>query len=406
MIAAPGGGGGSVTLTACSPSTGVVGTTLTLTGTNFASPQAVLVGGVTGASILYDSSTQIRVNVPVGVSGLVSVSVAGVTLANAVTVAVFYDPFTFADLAASTTTGINGEHWETGGGQDAILGTGANGSFTRSSGTFGAVTGVQYYFGTNAANPNGWAHNLGPFTVTSVDGATIYFTGDASGAVYIPNSRPRVVSNKMHFPFRSAPALTGGAGDSSSELRMNLPSVTPEFWLEYYLTVPSNYQHRIISGYPANHKFNIAGRGASTDLLLDYELGNASADPADGSTYFAQRSSPTGAITIPTPDIAVVDVVSATGAILVGATTRIRVHRKCSSSNSATDAIFKVWAGDTVIYQKTNWNIWYATGSAWYGDPTCGFSYYYLLGYANGGFAAPTLMDVDNLSLYTSDPGW
>ena len=77
-------GGGSVTLTACSPATGVVGNTLTLTGSGFTASDAILVGDVTVTSKTFNSSTEWLAVIPAGVSGLVDVSVAGVTLADAV----------------------------------------------------------------------------------------------------------------------------------------------------------------------------------------------------------------------------------------------------------------------------------------------------------------------------------
>jgi hypothetical protein len=89
MIVVPAGGGGAaVTVTGVSPSTGVVGDTLTLTGTGFAVGQAVLCGGVTMGSINVVSATSITATIPAGVSydSAINVSVAGVTRENAVTV--------------------------------------------------------------------------------------------------------------------------------------------------------------------------------------------------------------------------------------------------------------------------------------------------------------------------------
>ena len=64
----------------------MVGDTLTLTGSNFAPGYAVLVDDVPGDNIVYTDAEHIDVDIPAGVSGLVAVSVAGVTLVGAVTV--------------------------------------------------------------------------------------------------------------------------------------------------------------------------------------------------------------------------------------------------------------------------------------------------------------------------------
>jgi len=67
------------TLTSFNPTTGLVGTPVTVTGTNFSSVSSVTFNGVS-ASFTIDSATQLRTNVPAGAtSGLVSViNLAGV----------------------------------------------------------------------------------------------------------------------------------------------------------------------------------------------------------------------------------------------------------------------------------------------------------------------------------------
>jgi len=89
----------------------VVGDTLTLTGTGFTATDAILVGGVTVTSKTFNSSTEWLAVIPAGVSGLVSVSAAGVTLADAVTVTL--NPILFQDdfSTGNFTHTENGISW-------------------------------------------------------------------------------------------------------------------------------------------------------------------------------------------------------------------------------------------------------------------------------------------------------
>ncbi|CAM8652770.1 IPT domain containing protein [Candidatus Methylacidiphilaceae bacterium] len=78
IVAAGGGGGTPPTITGISPSSGLAGTIVTITGTDFTGATAVSFNGVAAASYTVDSATSITATVPSGATtGPISVTTAG-----------------------------------------------------------------------------------------------------------------------------------------------------------------------------------------------------------------------------------------------------------------------------------------------------------------------------------------
>lgn len=91
------------TITSFTPSTGVAGTVVTITGTNLTGATAVSFGGVAASSFTVDSDTQITATVAaVGSSGVVSVTTVGSTAT--LSGFVFNQTITFNSLSAKLTT--------------------------------------------------------------------------------------------------------------------------------------------------------------------------------------------------------------------------------------------------------------------------------------------------------------
>ena len=96
-----GGGGTPPTITGISPSSGLAGTIVTITGTDFTGATAVSFNGVAAASYTVDSATSITATAPTGVTtGPITVTTAGGTAASSVN-------FTVPALAIMVPSSIN-----------------------------------------------------------------------------------------------------------------------------------------------------------------------------------------------------------------------------------------------------------------------------------------------------------
>jgi hypothetical protein len=88
------------TITSFTPSSGYVGTTITITGTNFTNASAVTIGGLAAASYTIDNSTQITVTASTGTTGTIAVTTPGGTAISAST-------FTFGGYISNAATDWN-----------------------------------------------------------------------------------------------------------------------------------------------------------------------------------------------------------------------------------------------------------------------------------------------------------
>ncbi|WP_390624752.1 IPT/TIG domain-containing protein [Anthocerotibacter panamensis] len=163
-------------ITGFSPASGIVGSPVTITGTDFTGVFAVSFGGVPVSSFTVDSSTQIRTTVPVGAtSGSIRVSTPGGTAVSSASFGVVLLP----SITSFTPTL---------GGTDTLV--------TISGTNFGAVTGVS--FGGVTA----------PFTINSA--TTIRSTvpaGAASGPISVTNPAGTALS-PTSFTIVPVPTLT------------------------------------------------------------------------------------------------------------------------------------------------------------------------------------------------------
>ena len=102
-----GGGGGSIPpyVTGVSPTSGPAGTQITLTGTNFTGATIVFFNGTPGTGLVVDSDTELTVDVPSGLTGVVDVTVQNAHGTSAVVpAAVFTYSAGSAQVSSSVTT--------------------------------------------------------------------------------------------------------------------------------------------------------------------------------------------------------------------------------------------------------------------------------------------------------------
>jgi hypothetical protein len=319
------------------------------------------------------------------------------------------------------STTANGFAWVGPDGTDAVAGTGANGSFTRTSGTWPSnMTGVPVYLQTVAGNGNGDAGVLGPFTVTSQTTTTLFFTGDATGAVQKRTHRPFITSTFARTGTRSVKFMFGPdaqEADSRAQINFNLPMPgVGELWLEYYMFIPANYAHRAQSGGITNNKFGgIFFRERTSDpsrMLYDFEtIDNGS----NGSSMFAQSVYSTGNIS--SQAIRVHGDAGFTGAGMIGAAgspavlgawNQFRLHFKSETAAGAANGVQEMWINGTKVFMAAGRNFGYpsAAGSAWFGTFPALVDSGYLLGAANSGFTALSIFYIDDVKFYLANPGW
>src|SRR5437762_2236682 len=160
------------TITSFTPSSGPVGTSVTINGTNFTGASAVLFNG-TSASFTVGSATAITATVPAGVSsGPISVTTPGGTASSAASFTVINPPtissFTPSSGPVGTSVTISGTNFN---GATAVLFNSVSASFTVNSAT--AIT---------ATVPAGVSS--GPISVTTSDGtassAASFTVGDTT----------------------------------------------------------------------------------------------------------------------------------------------------------------------------------------------------------------------------------
>ena len=333
---------------------------------------------------------------------------------------VFSDDFETGDFTHIS----NGYKWKTpDGAPDVTAGTGGNGFFDRTAGTWAvnAHVGQVIYLQDAATNANGDIGLMGPYTITSNTATRLNFVGDATGArqtrahkAFISTTLPFSGTKSVKFIF--GPDLAGQ--DSRSELPFAFGANLSELWVEYWLYVPANYYHRT-DPPSSNNKFALiltrddGADGISDDtsrMLYDFEAGS---NPDGTSQIFAQSIAATATSTDAVSSTSNtgyngVNFVGGVGAAVLGQWNQMQMHVKAASGLGSADGVQELWANGILVFQKTNGNFGYPNiaGSNWYGTFPAVVNYGYVLGASNSGFAETTIFYVDNFKIYNTNPGW
>jgi hypothetical protein len=347
MVVLAGGGGGSVTVTGCSPATGVVGDTLTITGTGFAVGQAVLCGGVTMGSVTVVSATSITATIPAGVSGLVNVSVAGVTLGSAVTVAAFAGkvPIEAGTVGQDVPTTPQGGY---AFGDSAYVKVSNDRVFAT------GIHSLKFPCGPDAAHADSWAEQRFTFGAYLTELWAEY-------ELYVP----------ANYTHRAEPGWPS-----------NNKFLT--FWRDTYSNLPD--------WLPRMEVDRNSNGTSCTRACSNYEN-----DPGAYTTDIPSPQVDVGSLNSGVPFI------GAGGLVVPGGWTRIRAHLKGSSGAGVADGVFEMWAGTTLAYRKNNGKFMGGGGVA---GTNNALKNGYLLGAMNSGFTDATIFYVDDFVVYASDPGW
>jgi hypothetical protein len=221
--------------------------------------------------------------------------------------------------------------------------------------------------------------------------------GDAT-FVTVSDIRARSGSYALRFRFKARPV----GQNNMAEQRFDMGRYLSELWLEYMLYVPANYVHR--NDQPNNNTFLVFwldrydGPGtwhAAIELLRRSDLESEARILARKTTSnLVGNSRPEG---IQWPRF-----IHPNGPVRIGEWTRIRVHLKASSSWSADNGVFELWADSTLVFGHYTARFHNFDTAI----PDAALRRGYFMGWANSGFTEDTDFFIDDVKFYDRNPGW
>ena len=211
----------------------------------------------------------------------------------------------------------------------------------------------------------------------------------------------RTGSHSLRFRYRGH-----ATKDSTAEIRARVTKAAAEIWLEWYLLVPQNYAHRSTPA-PANNKFWIVGyddklhggwqEPGGWTARMELNPGQGSVVSKSRFVYGNETSKASSENAAGTgPKVKQCEVIDGADR---GSWVRFGVHFKVASSISASDGEMHFYKNGKLLLSNE--------GFPWGGvSETTPVDCFELLGWSNSGFASDTVFYVDDVKLYTTDPGW
>lgn len=224
------------------------------------------------------------------------------------------------------------------------------------------------------------------------NGAGWDINGQDNGSIAVVSDNPRSGAYSIRFRYDAV----ADDADSWVELGLSWPGV-PSLWLEYYLWIPANYHHRAQSS-TEHHKFlSLWGGDPQGDgkPKTTFELWRQ----GEGDSFLRILHDPDGGPES-TELLTVADAVAAGGLMERGQWNRVRVHVDIGTDSAQDDGVLQVWFGDTLAVNENTVPFWPSP------ETTLVWNTAYLMGYTNGGYDEQTDFYLDELALYTSNPGW
>jgi len=221
----------------------------------------------------------------------------------------------------------------------------------------------------------------------------------SSNNVTVSAENPRTGTYSLRFKY----AGVADGEDGFSEQRFSLGADYTSLWISYYIYVPSNYYHRNSAGVDNNKWFRVWA--SDTDFHLTTEMEEQ--DDHDGTSYIRRFLCGSRGINgAPTSEPGRADIIGAAYPIKPGQWNYMQFWFQSASDRETQDGTAEWWANGTKI-QWLNWDLWANDGGDG-GDP--GQPAYvnngYILGWSNAGFDNDTIFHVDDIDIYTSNPGW
>lgn len=224
---------------------------------------------------------------------------------------------------------------------------------------------------------------------------------------------PHSGSNALEFFYE------GPSTQKSAELRfaMSQPGHS-DLWIEYWLRFPTNYEHQDDPGGSDNNKMfrlwsggNLAygdsGRikvGAEFHRIGDGHSNGRFMMTPDGQSVIVYLSQMT-AYTDGRGNIEPITSDSTAGTIQLGTWVRFRYHVKFSSSFGADDGVMEAWIDSTKILDESGLPMFADTGLT-VDPPDNTWDSGYLFGAWNSGVPEDMYFYVDDVSVFSSNPGW
>lgn len=224
-----------------------------------------------------------------------------------------------------------------------------------------------------------------------------------SNTAVLPVGYPGAISANNAFRFRYV--ATASDADSTSEARFYLYNPQPELWIEYYLFVPANYDHRNVSGTDNNKFFRIwrepseygdaavkfgLEAGVTGNSKVSTAMIGATNDDTNTSTYYYLSEGQT--------------LISADGPMVIGEWNLVRWHIKCATSRSVADGILNLTINGTELYSTTTGAFGVSTTA--FANQSAYMKSMYFMGYSNSGYTDTTLFLMDDLKMWNQNPGW
>src|SRR5213594_3434921 len=298
------------TITGFTPTSGPIGTSVTISGTNFTGATAVRFNGVS-ASFTVSSATAIQATVPAGATtGPLKVTTPGGTATSASSFTVRIPPtitgFTPTSGPIGTSVTISGTNFT---GATAVLFNGVSASFTVSSATAiqatvpaGATTGP-----LKVTTPGGTATSASSFTVSIPPTITSFTptTGPAGTSVTISGTNftgataIRFNGVSATFTVSSATAIqaTVPAGATTGPLKLPTPGGTATSASSFTVSIPPTITSFTPTTGPAGTSVTISGTNFTGATAVRFN--GVSATFTVSSATVIQATVPAGATTGP-----------------------------------------------------------------------------------------------------------
>ena len=209
------------------------------------------------------------------------------------------------------------------------------------------------------------------------------------GKVSVSKEQPHTGDYSLRFVFGPNPP----GGQDWSEIRFDMAAIRGELWIEYYLYVPENYEHRRDNTY--HNKF-LALWGSK-----GYDEGNQlflfiNTWPAKDAGWLS------GAYVAAWADddqvSAYDDLFNFIGDVHRGTWIRVRYHVRPATTATAKDGIVEMWRDDTQLMSYHSVPFFHPVEN--------GFRNGYLMGWSSSGFTEETHLFIDDFMLYIEDPEW
>jgi uncharacterized protein YjdB len=227
---------------------------------------------------------------------------------------------------------------------------------------------------------------------TGVQGGT--WVGGGSGNVFV-GTGGNGSSYALNLIHRGKPS----GGQSTAEQRFRLTGPVSEFWMEYDFYLPSNFYHRLNPTNTDNNKFlaiweeTYSSPTPSAEVYMNFWPVDAAHPGKTGDSYMTVKGNLRGS-PVNRPFTHIDNMFTNAER---GRWNQFRLHMKLASGPSTDDGVVEIWWNGVLRAVERR----LALPSA----PSY-FKNGYLLGWATSGYDQDTHFKIDNIRIYTTNPGW